>query len=287
MLNPDRLHAHRIEAVEEAYDPRDAILYALGVGAGLADFDETHLVFERGLTPLPTLALTLGTPGFWPMDPALGWDWPMILHGRQSLRLFRPLKVPGRVVGQTIVTDIADKGQGKAALVRAVRTLKTLSGAIIAVMEETWILRGAGGFGGARDLSPRPMPPAPDGPPAFAIDLPTSQQQAMLYRLSGDRNPLHIHAATAQGAGFDRPILHGLSTMGVIARAIVHGCAGDDPARLTGIELRFAAPVFPGETIRTEIWQEGNKRISFRASVPARGIVVADQGVAMLDDFSS
>jgi acyl dehydratase len=279
-LDVERLRAYSISECRERYDARDTILYALGVGAGLSDtVDETDFVYERTVSALPTMALVLGTPGFWPMDPRVGLDWPQILHGEQSLILHRPLEPQGEVIGKAFIGELADKGPGKPALLRSGRTLSTPSGDLVAEIEEIWVLRGAGGFGGARDLPHDPLPPMPDRPSDARLDLPTSRQQAMLYRLSGDRNPLHIDPATAKLGGFERPILHGLSTMGLVGRALIHLSAGS-AHRLRAIRLRFTAPVEPGETIRTEIWREANGDVRFRASSVERGVIVIDGGRA-------
>jgi acyl dehydratase len=281
-LDVKKLQSYAIPDSRDDYDPRDVIIYALGVGAGLSpEIDETRHLYERQLQVLPTMALVLGTPGFWPMDPKTGLDWLNILHGEQRLKLFQPLDPAGMVLGETQIADLADKGPGKAAMIRAVKTLKTLGGTLIAEASETWVARGAGGFGGEPNLPGDPLPLVPARDPDFAISLPTSLAQAATYRLSGDRNPLHIDAATAQQAGFDRPILHGLSTMGVIARALIHACADGDASRLTEIALRFTAPVYPGETICTHIWREA-ETLHFRATAIERGIVVTDNGIAAI-----
>lgn len=285
VLDLDRLRSYRIPPVREACDVREAILYALGVGAGLSDLDERALVFERDPRVLPTMALVLGTPGFWPMDPELGLDWPTILHGEQTLRLFRPLQPGQQLTGRIEIGEVADKGPGKPALVRARRILTTPNDAILAEMDETWVLRGAGGFGGERDLPASPGRALPARPADAAVALPTARNQAALYRLTGDRNPLHIDPETAGMGGFDRPILHGLSTMGVVGRALIHLCGGGDPHRLTAMSLRFTAPVFPGETIRTEIWRDDDGSVLFRAAVAERNVVVIDGGVAAVDGF--
>jgi acyl dehydratase len=285
VLDVDRLKAYAVPVSRDAYDPRDTILYALGTGAGLSDqIDELGLVFERRLQALPTMALVLGTPGFWLMDPKLELDWAKILHGEQSLRLHRPLDPHGELTGSTRIGDLADKGAGKPALLRCHRRLETLGGSLVAEMDETWVLREAGGFGGPRTLPGSDPVVLPDVAPDATIDLPTSPQQAMLYRLSGDRNPLHIEPQTARIGGFDRPILHGLATMGLAARALIHLCCGGDPARLSSIAVRFTAPVYPGDTIRTEIWRDGSN-ILFRAAVTGRGQVVMDGGRASIDAF--
>jgi acyl dehydratase len=273
---------YAIPDARDDYDPRDTILYALGVGAGLSsEVDETQFLYERGLQALPTMALVLGSAGFWPMDPKSGLDWLNILHGEQRLTLHQPLDPVGIMLGVTRVTDLADKGLGKAAMVRAVKTLKNPGGELVAEAIETWVVRGGGGFGGARDLPGEPLSAVPSRNPDYAVMLPTSRAQAATYRLSGDRNPLHIDPITAQQAGHDRPILHGLSTMGLIARAVIHACADGDAARLREIALRFTAPVFPGDTIETHIWREADC-LHFRASATERNVVVADNGLAKL-----
>ncbi|WP_245647504.1 MaoC/PaaZ C-terminal domain-containing protein [Novosphingobium lentum] len=287
ILDAERLLRYKVPEAHDLYDPRDAILYALGTGAGLsADIDELAMVFERDLKVLPTIAFVLGTAGFWLMDPAVGLDWPRVLHGEQSLVLRRPLDPQDELKGSTRIGEIADKGPGKPAMFRAYRTLKDLGGNVVAELSELWIVRDAGGFGGERTL-PGPAPVTmPVTPPSFSLDLPTSRQQAMIYRLSGDRNPLHIHPETAQLGGFDQPILHGLSTLGLVARALIHLHCGGDPERLSSISARFTAPVIPGETVRTQSWQDG-KNIVFRAIAVERDTVVIDGGTASIDSFAT
>lgn len=281
-LNVEKLNAYAIPVARGDYDQKDAILYALGVGAGLNDqIDETGFLFERDLQVLPTMALVLGTSGFWAMDPAAGLDWLNILHGEQRLKLHRPLATFGSLIGQTRVTDLADKGEGKAAMIRAVKEVRTPSGILVAEATETWVVRGAGGFGGKRNIDAEPLPPIPQRDPDFEIELPTSLTQAAIYRLSGDRNPLHIDAATARSVGFDRPLLHGLSTMGVIGRAVIHTACGGVAHNLREIAVRFTAPVFPGETIRTHIWQDGAE-LRMRAHSRESGLCVVDNGVARI-----
>lgn len=282
-LDTEKLLAYEIATTRDDYDPRDVILYALGVGAGLSpEIDETTFLFERELQVLPTMALVLGTPGFWPMDPKSGLDWLNILHGEQRLRLLEPLDAFGALIGEARVTDIADKGPGKPALIQVCKEIRTPGGRIIADTSEIWVVRGAGGFGGRPHLAEAPLPPIPTRDPDFEVALPTSVAQAATYRLSGDRNPLHIDAQTARIAGHEKPILHGLSTKGVVARALIHACCNGTAHRLREIAVRFSAPVYPGDTIRTLIWQNG-KTLSFRADAVERGIRVIDNGTAKID----
>lgn len=277
-LGAEKLLAYSIPATRDDYDPRDAILYALGVGVGLsAHIDETSFLYERDLQVLPTMALVLGTPGFWPMDPKTGLDWINILHSEQRLKLYIPLEPHGALIGETRVTDLADKGLGKAAIVRSAKHLHTPGGTLVAETIETWFVRGAGGFGGENCLPGEALPAVPERDPDFAITLPTSLAQAATYRLSGDRNPLHIDPLTARRAGLDRPILHGLSTMGVVARALIHSCCDGDASRLREIGLRFTAAVYPGDSLETHIWDETDG-LHFRTFVGET--VVADSGLA-------
>ncbi|MDE2563128.1 MAG: MaoC family dehydratase N-terminal domain-containing protein [Sphingomonadales bacterium] len=281
-LDLEKVRAYAIPQTRDEYDPRDVILYALGVGAGLSeDVDETNFLFERQLQVLPTIALVLGTPGFWPLDPRTGLDWINVLHGEQRLKLHVPLDPHGTLIGDTVVTDVADKGPGKPAMLRATKRVTTPGGTLVAEATETWFIRGAGGFGGPRDLPGEGLPSVPERAPDYEIKLPTSRAQAAIYRLSGDRNPLHIDPATARIAGLDRPILHGLATMGLTGRALIHACCASDASRLREIALRFTAPVYPGDTIRTHIWQQGDD-LHFRADAIERGVRVIDNGVAML-----
>jgi len=287
VLDAERLLRYKVPGAHDVYDPRDTILYALGTGAGLAPHvDELNLVFERDLKALPTIAFVLGTPGFWAMDPAVGLDWPRILHGEQSLVLYRPLQAQGAIIGSTRVGELADKGPGKPALLRIYRTLTDESGAKVADISEVWVLREAGGFGGERALAGPPPVIVPETPPTHSVDLPTSLQQALIYRLSGDRNPLHVEAETARVGGFDQPILHGLSSLGLAARALVHMHCGGDPMRLSSIAARFTAPVVPGDTIRTQSWQDAD-RIVFQSIAIERGVVVIDGGTATVDRFAN
>jgi acyl dehydratase len=279
---PDRLRGYRVPDVRSRWDMRDTIRYALGVGAALGDIDETRFVFEDGLVALPTMALTLGTPGFWLMEPERGLDWPQILHGEQSMTLHRPLPAEGDVIGKTWIGPLSDKGAGKPALLHCIRHLyDSASKDLIAEMEELWVLRGAGGFGGQNVPLGVGLDDMPDGQPDAVLTLSTARNQAALYRLTGDRNPLHVLPDVAAKGGFDRPILHGLATMGLIGRVLIQMRCGGDAARLTAMKLRFTAPVYPGDEIMTEIW-DADDAVRFRATVPARGVVVADCGSATL-----
>ena len=267
--------------LEHRYEAKDTILYALGVGCGADPMDRTELpfVYEDGLKALPTMAVVLGYPGFWLKDPATGVDWRKILHGEQGLVIHKPLPASGTVIGRTRVTEIVDKGPGKGALLYSDRdVLDKATGDLLATLTSTTFIRGEGGFGGPSGPSPAPHV-LPERAPDVTVDLKTLPQAALIYRLSGDDNPLHADPDVAAAAGFERPILHGLCSYAVAGRAVLKACCGNDPTRLKRFDLRFSAPVMPGETIRTEIWRDGST-VSFRARVVERDVVVLNNGRA-------
>jgi acyl dehydratase len=279
----DKLLALKIPDVVQTYGAKDCMLYALGVGLGLDPMSDEELafVYERNLKVLPTMAVVLGYPGFWVKELDTGIDWVKVVAGEYDLVLHQPLAPFGSVIGHTRVIEIVDKGPGKGAVVYAERTIDDqTSGARIATIVQTTFCRGDGGFGGP-PREQRPVHPIPERPPDLAYDLPTRPEMALIYRLSADPNPLHADPAVATAAGFPRPILHGLATFAVAARAILKSFCGYEPARLTAIAGRFSAPVFPGETIRTELWRDGNV-VSFRARVLERDVVALNNGRAQI-----
>lgn len=280
-IDYDKLKNWRFPDLEHRYEAKDTILYALGVGCGADPMDRTELpfVYEEGLKALPTMAVVLGYPGFWLKDPKTGVDWRKVLHGEQGLVIHKPLPASGTVIGRTRVTEILDKGPGKGALLYSQRdVVDKASGDLLATLASTTFIRGEGGFGGPSGPAPEPHA-LPDRAPDEAVDIATLPQAALIYRLSGDYNPLHADPDIAAGAGFPRPILHGLCTYAVAGRAILKACCGNDPKRLKRLDVRFSAPVLPGETIRTEIWRDGT-RVSFRARVVERDTVVLGNGLA-------
>jgi acyl dehydratase len=283
MIVYDKLLALDIPEVVQSYMEKDAILYALGLGLGHdpLNADELPFVYEQSLKVLPTFAVTLGWPGFWARDLDSGIDWVKLVAGEQGLLLHRPLARRGTVVGKTRVTEVIDKGPGKGALVYTERFVTDqATGERVATVTQTTFCRGDGGFGGPRRAQPAPHP-LPERAPDIACDLATRPEAALLYRLSGDPNPLHVDPAVAKAAGFPRPILHGLATFGIAAHAIVKSLCGYDPVRLVAIAGRFSAPVFPGETIRTEMWRDGAV-VSFRARVVERDAIALNNGRAKI-----
>jgi len=281
------LKARAFEPVRQDYTARDTILYALGLGLGQDPLDPAQLRFtyEDGLAALPTLPVVLGSPGFWAKDPDSGIDWVKVLHGEQELELHAPLPAAASVIGRTRVTRIVDKGAGKGALMYSERTIEdATNGTLLATSRSVSFLRGDGGFaagGQVSDPAPAPRPAVPEGPPDTVFEWRTRPEAALIYRLSGDYNPVHADPAVARSAGFERPILHGLCSFGVTGWALVRALAGGDPARLRSIGTRFSSPVYPGETLRVEMWRRGDA-VQFRTRVVERDVVVLSHGTATL-----
>jgi acyl dehydratase len=280
-IDYQKLKAWPVPEIEQRYSHRDTMLYALGVGLGRDPTDEAELKFlyEKDLTALPTMAAVLGYPGFWLKEPGTGVDWVKVLHGEQGIRIHQPLPAEGHVVGKTRITEIIDKGPGKGALLYSERDVfDRASGALLCTLTQSAVCRGDGGFGGPTGPVKQPHP-VPDRAPDMSCELPTSARAALIYRLSGDYNPLHADPAVARAAGYPKPILHGLCTLGVVGHALLKSICDFDARRLKALDVRFSAPVFPGETVRTEIWREGG-HFAFRARVVERDIVVINNGRA-------
>jgi acyl dehydratase len=260
------LKAHAFAPERQAYGEDDCILYALGVGAGLAADDpvgdETRFIYEQGLSALPAMACVLAYPGFWMRDPRHGLDWSRVVHGEQRMRFPRRLPPHGEVLCQMEVARIADKGPGAFVVTR--RTLcNAATGQEFAVIEQLNICRGDGGYSGGdaalSDALAAPIPAPPATPPDSIIVLPTSRNQGALYRLNADRNPLHVDPASARRAGYDRPILHGAALLGMVNRAL-EACLRQLPGRRLGeLDLRFMAPVYPGLDVAVSLWRQSDE----------------------------
>jgi acyl dehydratase len=282
-LDPANLLALRIPDTERSYTEKDVILYALGIGLGHdpADARELAFVYEKNLKVLPTFPVVLGFEPFLLRDHDTGVNFEMTVHGEEHLTVHRPISASGTIVARHRIVDVIDKGAGKGALLLMERALfDKATGEAVATMRETVFCRADGGFSGNTRPSP-PVHPIPERAPDLVCDLPTRPEMALIYRLSADVNPLHADPDVARAAGFDRPILQGLGTFGVAGHAILRTVCGYDPARLTSIAARFSAPVFPGETIRTEMWREGDV-VSFRARVLERDVVAIGNGRATI-----
>jgi acyl dehydratase len=261
--------------------PREAMLYALGIGFGDQPTNADHLrfVYEKNLAIFPTMPVVLGSAGMWFKDPAVGIDWTKIVHGEQGIRNHRPIRLGEALTARTRVLDVTDKGEGKGAVLSVERLLVGADGQTAATVVSTYLCRGDGGFGG-----PRGAPDAPWQRPDRAADavaaIATLPQAALLYRHSGDMNPLHADPDFARKASFERPILHGLCSFAMAARALLDKIGGNDPTRLKALRARFSAPVYPGETIETSIWRSEGDTFLFQAKVPGREVTVLANGTA-------
>jgi acyl dehydratase len=265
------------------WNDRDTLLYALGVGAGLDDLPfTTENSHEIAQQVLPTYAV-ICCPAFGAAGKIGDFNWAMLLHGSQGIRLHAPLPPKGKLSVVTEVTDIQDKGEGKNAIVMLRgRGTDPDSAQLIAETTTTFVVRGAGGFGG--QPGQRPIAPEfPDREPDITHALPTREDQALIYRLSGDRNPLHSDPWFARElAGFPKPILHGLCSYGVAGRSLVAELGGGQAANIISIESRFSSPVFPGETLTTLIWRTEEGKAVFRTV--ASGAEGSEAGRVVLDD---
>jgi acyl dehydratase len=277
----DKLMALKIPEVERTYTQRDPIFYALSLGLGQdpVNADELPFVYEDHVKVLPTFPVVVAQPGFWARELDTGIDWVKVLHGEHDLVLHKPLPPSGTVRSTTRVLEVIDKGPGKGALIFSQRKVQDkATGELYATITQTSFCRGDGGFGGPAKQAPEPHA-LPERAPDLVCDLATRPEMALLYRWNADMNPLHADPAIAKAAGFPRPILHGLGTFGVSGHAILKTMCGYDPARFRSIKVRFSAPVYPGETIRTEMWRDGAV-VSFRARVVERDVIALNNGRA-------
>ncbi len=283
-LDPERLLSLKLPDIEQHYTEKDVMLYALGVGLGHDPVDERELafVYEKNLKVLPTFPVVLGFEPFLLRDIDAGVNFEMTVHGEEHLTLHRSLATSGTILARLRILDVIDKGAGKGALLLMERAISDkVSGEPLATIRQTVFCRADGGFSGGTRPSP-PVHALPDRAPDLICDLQTRPEMALIYRLSADVNPLHADPAVARAAGFERPILQGLGTFGVAGHAILCSVCDYDPARLRSIAGRFSAPVYPGETVRTEMWRDGDV-VSFRARVVERDAVAINNGRAEVD----
>jgi len=277
----DKLMALDVPPRQQTYDAKDCMLYALGIGLGQDPMNEDELafVYEKNLKVLPTMGTVLGGVGFWARERDTGIDWVRLVNGEQGITLHRPLAAEGTLVGRLRIIEVIDKGPGKGALVLSERTVTDkATGALVATVTQTTFCRADGGFGGPPREAPTPHP-IPERAPDAVCDLGTRPETALIYRLSGDLNPLHADPAVAKAAGFPRPIMHGLGSFGVAGHAVLKTMCGYNPQKLLSFAGRFSAPVFPGETLRTEMWSDGDV-VSFRSRVRERDVIAVNNGRA-------
>jgi acyl dehydratase len=281
-LNLDAVRNLRFEAVTHTYSRKDTILYALGLGFGSEPTDPTQLafVYEDDLRAVPSMCCVLAHPGMWVRNPGLGIDWLKMLHGEQSFEMHNPLPAEGTVVGTYAIVAVEDKGAEKGAILHQIKTLHDkATSQLLATVRSVLFMRGDGGSGGFGKV-PEAAQPLSEQRPTSTCEIATLAQSALIYRLSGDYNPIHADPKAATKAGFEAPILHGLCTLGVATRALLSTFASGAPERLKSLSLRFSRPVFPGETIRTEFFDAGDE-VRFRSRVVERDLIVLDRGSAV------
>jgi acyl dehydratase len=259
------------------YTEQDVMLYSLGVGLGSDPMDENELAYvsgHAGLRTLPTFA-SMVIPD--KLLAASGCDMHKILHRSQSLQMFRPLPANGDLLVNQRIVSVSDRGAGHGAEIELETELRLArDDTVVCQAVSRIIARGDGGFGGP-SAERRPRHGMPDRDPDLVCELPTRPDQALLFRLCGDFNPLHADPAVARAAGFDRPILHGRCTHGIACHAVLKTVCNYDFTLITGFDVRFSSPVYPGDTITTEMWQDGNV-VSFRCRASERDTVVINGG---------
>lgn len=257
---------------EIIWNASDVLLYHLGVGAGREPTSarELRYVYEKSLQVLPTFAVVAHTLGETSAPeltmPGVDVDLASALHGGQELSVHAPIPAEGKAVMQSRIADVHDKG--KAAVIVMENQATALDGAPLFTTRTTVFVRGEGGFGGNRGPSNQVDPPQRE--PDEVLDCPTSPRQALIYRLSGDRNPLHVDPDFAATAGFEQPILHGLCSYGVVCKAVVDELLDGEPSRVRDYAARFAGVVYPGETIRVRVWNQDDGRLVLAATAVER-----------------
>ncbi|HEX2383020.1 MAG TPA: MaoC/PaaZ C-terminal domain-containing protein [Acidimicrobiales bacterium] len=276
-LNHDAVGA-RGEPGERSWNSKDAILYALGVGCGVDDLPfttENTQGVEQQVLPTMGVVLPVGGRGAW--DELGDVNWTMLVHGEQAIELHTPIPVEGTCRSVTTVTGIYDKGSG-AVVVTETESVDANTGEPLFTTRSAAFIRGEGGWGGDRGPSAGDRPQAPEREPDHVVKYETGRDQALIYRLSGDRNPLHSDPAFAHAAGFDTPILHGLCTYGFTGRALLHTLCGSDPSKFKSMEGRFSSPVFPGDELTISMWLTGDGEAIFQTRRPG-DVVVLDNGL--------
>ncbi|MDG2002969.1 MAG: MaoC/PaaZ C-terminal domain-containing protein [Novosphingobium sp.] len=282
-LDYDDLMSRRSDGWTSSYTDNQLLLYNIAVGMGRDPLDLKELPFifeEPELRGVPTAGMVIGAGGGSLYDNA-GINWTGVVHGEQRLTMHRPLPPSAELTGSSRISEVVDKGEEKGALIAVTSETKLASGEALFTTESVIFARRNGGFGGPRDQVKAPHV-LPEREPDLVHVTETRLDQAALYRLTGDRTHLHIDPGFAERAGFPRPILHGLCSYGIACRALLASVCEYDPARIRQFDVRFTKPVYPGETIHTDIWLDG-ETVSYRCRVAERDLVVLNNGLCQLN----
>ena len=271
----------KTEGVPYSWSDREVMLYALGIGMGADPMDEKELLFvnegyftKKPLKVVPTFASVCT----WGANPGhIDINRVMSVDGERDIVFHKPMPATAKAYADSRVAGVFDKGKDKGAVIRRETVVRdAASGEKLATLTASTFARGDGGFGGPSEGQPEPHA-VPKRSPDRSVDIPTAPDQALVYRLSGDRNPLHSDPEFAKRAGFPRPILHGMCTYGITCRGVLQTYADYDPAAFRRHAARFSSPVFPGETITIDLWKDGNI-VSFEARVKDRNVTVVRNG---------
>jgi acyl dehydratase len=280
----DELMALKNLGQKYAYTDREVMLYAYGIGMGADPMDEQELGFVNEATATPRalkVVPTFASVAAWGAGPGeMNLNRVMVVDGERDITFHRPLAVAAHITADSTVLDVFDKGKDKGAVIRHKTVLRDEKGEELATLVSSRFARGDGGFGGPSEGQPEPHR-VPTRAPDKSIDIATRPDQALIYRLCGDRNPLHSDPEFAKRAGFPKPILHGMCTFGITCRGILQTYADYDPSAFRQHAARFSSPVYPGETVTIDLWKDGNV-ISFEARVKARNVVVIKSGKTVL-----
>jgi len=283
-MNVDEVINYRFDRIEQSYSERDAILYALATGYATEPLDPAHLryLYEEWLTTAPTFANVLGFPGIWMQDARVEVDWVHLLHAEHRMTLHRPLPPAARIVADNRVTGLRDLGQRGAMVHYQTDIALADNDEPLATLITSLIARRDGGCGDCGEAPP-PLEHVPSRAPDATLELATSELQPLLYRLSGDRHPIHIDPAVSSAAGLRRPLLHGLATKGMAGYAVLRQFCDLDAERLVSMAVRFTRPVMPGDLLRLEFWGQVPGKIQFRAVAVNEGDApVLDRGEAVI-----